>query len=66
MSTKITALDLVVDLSVEEQQLLSGGQDTPGGVPADLEDEPDTREPFEEDVPFPDEREERPRRTRTR
>jgi hypothetical protein len=66
MSTKITTLDLVVDLSVEEQQLLSGGQDTPGGVPADLEDEPDTREPFEDEVPFPDDTEEPRRRTRPR
>ncbi|HYW17873.1 MAG TPA: hypothetical protein VE956_00930 [Nodularia sp. (in: cyanobacteria)] len=58
MSKPISTLDLLVDLSLEEQQLLSGGQDTPGGVDEDLE-EPDDK-PFEPVVPSPD----KPRRNR--
>ncbi|GAX36225.1 hypothetical protein [Nodularia sp. NIES-3585] len=63
MSKQINSWDLLVDLSTEEQQLLSGGQDTPGGVEEDLE-EPD-EETFENgDFPIPEDRndlgEERP------
>ncbi|MBE9052062.1 hypothetical protein IQ243_16850 [Nostocales cyanobacterium LEGE 11386] len=66
MSKQIGALDLLVELSIEEQQLLSGGQDTPGGVPDDLQ-EPDTEEPLENgDVPIPEERNGRRNRRRNR
>lgn len=60
MSKQISTLDLLVDLSIEEQQILSGGQDTPGGVSADLEDSDE--EPVENgEIEIPEEDEIRPR-----
>ena len=65
MSKQISTLDLLVDLSLEEQQILSGGQDTPGGVSADLEDSDE--EPVDNgEIEVPEEDEPRPRRRRRR
>ncbi len=65
MSKQISTLDLLVDLSLEEQQILSGGQDTPGGVSADLEDSDE--EPVDNgEIEVPEEDEPRPRRRRPR